>query len=81
MKNGYVSDYPESSSRGRHHKREKPKQKTKGPLVVMRPNEYHGSIQFPESVHKLRSTSVSAAGAGKEREETERGGLRRPRHA
>ncbi|XP_044272601.1 uncharacterized protein LOC123016327 [Tribolium madens] len=44
MKNGYVSDYP------RHHKREKAKQKTKGPLVVMRPSEYHGGMQFPETV-------------------------------
>ncbi|RZC40747.1 hemicentin-1, partial [Asbolus verrucosus] len=49
MKNGYVSDYPESS-RGRHHKREKPKQKTKGPLVLRRPNEYHENVQFPENV-------------------------------
>lgn len=50
MKNGYVSDYPSDGSRTRHHKREKPKQKTKGPLVVMRPSEYHGGMQFPESV-------------------------------
>ncbi|KAJ3660556.1 hypothetical protein Zmor_004998 [Zophobas morio] len=48
MKNGYVSDYPDG--RSRHHKRDKPKQKTKGPLVVMRPSDYHGGLNFPESV-------------------------------
>lgn len=54
MRNGYVSDYPESShhhhGREKHHKREKHKQKTKGPLVLRRPNNYHENVHFPESI-------------------------------
>lgn len=51
MKNGYMSDYPESSNHhhhhSRHHKREKHK-KSKGPLVLRRPNDYH----FQENIQK-----------------------------
>lgn len=51
MKNGYMSDYPESSSHhhhhSRHHKREKHK-KPKGPLVLRRPNDY----PFQENIQK-----------------------------
>ncbi|KAL1502354.1 hypothetical protein ABEB36_007505 [Hypothenemus hampei] len=58
MKNGYVSDYPaSSSSTGSLHqnnsigqkRNEKPKQKTKGPLVLRHPNDYH-SEQFQENI-------------------------------
>ncbi|KAL3285412.1 hypothetical protein HHI36_019514, partial [Cryptolaemus montrouzieri] len=51
MKNGYVSDYTESSRPSRSNKREKHKQKTNGPLVVMRPNDYQESLNFQENVH------------------------------
>lgn len=53
MKNGYITDYPESSSHQhiRQHKREKVKQKTKGPLVLRRPNDYHENVQFQEKMH------------------------------
>lgn len=51
MKNGYMSDYPESSNHhhhhSRHHKREKHK-KSKGPLVLRRPSDYH----FQENIQK-----------------------------
>lgn len=53
MKNGYISDYPESSTaqqhHSRHHKREKHK-KPKGPLVVRRPNDYHFQENIQSSV-------------------------------
>lgn len=66
MKNGYVSDYPESSrggGGGRHHKREKPKQKTKGPLVLKRTNEYHN--QFPQNTVQLQYPQPIIAGRNK----------------
>lgn len=50
MRNGYVTDYPESSHHGRHHKRDKPKQKTKGPLVLRRPGDYQQNIHFQENM-------------------------------
>lgn len=51
MKNGYMSDYPESSNHhhSRHHKREKHK-KPKGPLVVRRPSDYHFQENIQSSV-------------------------------
>lgn len=60
MRNGYVSDY--ASDKSNHHlinhhhngrqnvKREKPKQKTKGPLVLRRPSDYHENVQFQENI-------------------------------
>lgn len=57
MRNGYVSDYPASSSStsslhhkitAKQHKRDKPKQKTKGPLVLRHPSDYQE--QFPENI-------------------------------
>ncbi|KAG5898344.1 hypothetical protein JTB14_034327 [Gonioctena quinquepunctata] len=48
MRNGYMSDYPESSHRSRHQK--KPKQKTKGPLVLRRPSDYQENVQFQENM-------------------------------
>ncbi|KAJ8922097.1 hypothetical protein NQ315_004029 [Exocentrus adspersus] len=50
MRNGYVTDYPESSHHGRRHKRDKPKQKTKGPLVLRRPGDYQENIHFQENI-------------------------------
>lgn len=50
MRNGYVTDYPESSHHVRHHKRDKPKQKTKGPLVLRRPGDYQQNIHFQENM-------------------------------
>lgn len=51
MKNGYVSDYADSNRVTRStNKRDKHKQKTNGPLVVMRQNDYQGSLNFQESV-------------------------------
>lgn len=49
MKNGYMSDYPESSNHhhSRHHKRDKHK-KPKGPLVLRRPSDY----AFQENIQK-----------------------------
>ncbi|XP_057661910.1 titin isoform X1 [Diorhabda carinulata] len=52
MRNGYVSDYPESTNhRSRHHKREKHKQKSKGPLVLRRASDYQENVQFQESIN------------------------------
>ncbi|XP_050315809.1 uncharacterized protein LOC126750284 isoform X2 [Anthonomus grandis grandis] len=50
MRNGYMSDYPASSSStsSLHHKRQKPKQKTKGPLVLRHASDY--KEQFPENI-------------------------------
>ncbi|XP_066154008.1 uncharacterized protein nrm [Euwallacea fornicatus] len=49
MRNGYVSEYPGSSSStsslSKHHKREKAKQKTKGPLVLRHPSDYPEKFQ------------------------------------
>ncbi|KAJ8948367.1 hypothetical protein NQ318_019352 [Aromia moschata] len=50
MRNGYVTDYPESSYRARHHKRDKPKHKTKGPLVLRRPGDYQENVHFQENM-------------------------------
>ncbi|XP_072375760.1 uncharacterized protein, partial [Diabrotica undecimpunctata] len=51
MRNGYVSDFPESTAhRSRHHKREKHKQKTKGPLVLRRPSDYQENVHFQENM-------------------------------
>ncbi|KAJ8981513.1 hypothetical protein NQ317_011749 [Molorchus minor] len=50
IRNGYVSDYPESSHHGRHQKRDKPKQKTKGPLVLRRLNTYGENVHFQENM-------------------------------
>lgn len=56
MKNGYMSDYPESSNNhhhhnhhNRHHKRDKHK-KPKGPLVVRRTNDYPFQDNIQKSV-------------------------------
>lgn len=50
MKNGYVSDYPESANQhhGRHHHKRDKHKKSKGPLVLRRPSEY----QFQEDIQK-----------------------------
>ncbi|XP_030767914.1 hemicentin-1 isoform X2 [Sitophilus oryzae] len=51
MRNGYVSEYPAGGSSTtslhgtRNHKRDKPKQKTKGPLVLR-----HANDQFQENI-------------------------------
>ncbi|KAJ8954753.1 hypothetical protein NQ314_007023 [Rhamnusium bicolor] len=50
FRNGYATNYPESSHHGRHHKRDKPKQKTKGPLVLRRPIDYQENIHFQENM-------------------------------
>lgn len=63
MRNGYVSDYPENS-RSRHHKRDRPKQKTKGPLVLTRPNEYHSAVQFPDGLVQLQYPQPIIGGRG-----------------
>ncbi|XP_044766559.1 uncharacterized protein LOC123322654 isoform X3 [Coccinella septempunctata] len=52
MKNGYISDYADSNRVMRpNNKREKHKQKTNGPLVVMRQSDYQDSLHFQENVH------------------------------
>lgn len=51
MKNGYVSDYADCNRVPRsNNKRDKHKQKTNGPLVVMRQNDYQDSLSFQENV-------------------------------
>ncbi|XP_076265081.1 neuromusculin isoform X3 [Rhynchophorus ferrugineus] len=63
MRNGYVGEYPVSgSSTGslhvtRNHKREKPKQKTKGPLVLRHANDHFQEniqnsvqLQYPQPI-------------------------------
>ncbi|CAH0547572.1 unnamed protein product, partial [Brassicogethes aeneus] len=51
MRNGYISDYQEHGSHhGRPHKREKQKQKTKGPLVLRRPGDYQENVHFQENM-------------------------------
>ncbi|XP_060519272.1 titin isoform X2 [Cylas formicarius] len=56
MRNGYLRDYPSSTSLASQRstcsrrKRERPKQKTKGPLVLMRPNDYQENVEFQEKV-------------------------------
>ncbi|KAH1018820.1 hypothetical protein HUJ05_006512 [Dendroctonus ponderosae] len=62
MRNGYAGDYPASSSSTsslqhknttNQHKREKPKQKSKGPLVLRHPSDYQEQFQenIQNSVH------------------------------
>ncbi|XP_049818622.1 hemicentin-1 isoform X3 [Aethina tumida] len=50
MRNGYLSDYQESGQHGRPQKRDKPKLKTKGPLVLRRPGDYQENVQFQENM-------------------------------
>ncbi|KAK9891373.1 hypothetical protein WA026_014617 [Henosepilachna vigintioctopunctata] len=51
MKNGYVSDYQDANCVAKSsNKREKHKQKTNGPLVVLRPKDYQESLSFQENV-------------------------------
>ncbi|XP_074027945.1 neuromusculin isoform X7 [Leptinotarsa decemlineata] len=48
MRNGYLSDYPESSHRPRHTK--KSKKNTKGPLVLRGGSDYQENVHFQENM-------------------------------